>query len=67
MSNERLSNLTLLHLHLDIPIDTEKVIDECRIFMVQNFLIESRLSSTTDKEYTVRCNIEKIQEVTSLL
>ena len=28
MSNERLSNLTLLHLHLDIPIDIEEVIDK---------------------------------------
>ena len=28
MSNERLSSLTLLHMHQDIPIDIEEVIDE---------------------------------------
>ena len=28
MSNERLSSLTLLHMHQDIPIDIEQVIDE---------------------------------------
>ena len=28
MSNERLSSLTQLHMHQDIPIDTEEIIDE---------------------------------------